>query len=130
MKRLFSILFIILLLSGISIAEEFLLQHAIENVGAQSAEILSLIDENEVDINTEEILSIIDDFENFWNKEEKKICYFTSYDKIKNMDESIVRLKYAAKNNDRSLAIENVANIQTYSQFLHYIMGFNLNNLF
>ncbi|NCB48687.1 MAG: DUF4363 family protein [Clostridia bacterium] len=130
MKRFFAILFIIIILSGISIAEEILLQNAVENVATQSSAILSLIDENEVDINTEEILTSVDNFKNFWNKEERKICYFTSYDKIKSMDESIVKLRYAIKNNDRSLAIENVANIQSYNQFLHYIMGFNLNNLF
>ncbi len=130
MKRIFAILFIILLLSGISIAEEVLLQHSVENVSIQSTAIMTLIDENEIDINSEEIISKVDDFKTFWNNEEKKICYFTSYEKIKNMDESIEKLKFAVKNNDRSLAIENVAVIKSYGQFLHNIMGFNLNNLF
>jgi len=130
MKRLIAILFIVFLLIGVSVTEELLLHHTIDNVNSSSSEILSLIDESEDTINTEEISSSLENLKTFWNDEEKNLCFFTSYEKIKNMDESIAKLYYAIKNNDRSLAIENVACIQNYSNFLHYIMGFNLNNLF
>lgn len=130
MKRFFVIIFIILLLSGITIMEEMLLKNTVDNIDSKATVILSLIDENLDDINTDKINIAIKNFEDFWRDEERKLCYFTSYDKIKSVNESIKKLNYATKNNDISLAIENVATIQTYTHFLHYIMGFNLNNLF
>lgn len=130
MKKFFAILFIICLLTSISVLEELLLKHAVNNINLQSQNLLILIDQSEGDIDTEEINLSLNELHSFWDEEEKRICYFTSYDKIKNMDESLMKLKYAIKNNDKALAVENVATIQVYSQFLHYFMGFNLHNLF
>lgn len=130
MKRFFAILFIALLLVGVSVAEELLLKHAVENIESHSHSLAVLISENEGEINTEEIKEARESLESFWNNEEKMLCYFISYDKIKNVSDSLQKMKYAIEKNDVSLAIENVSNIQNYSHFLYFAMGFNLSNLF
>lgn len=130
MKRFFAILFIALLLIGVSVAEELLLKHAVQNIESHSVTLANLISQNEEDINIEEIKNEREKFEKFWDDEEKMLCYFISYDKIKNVSDSLQKLKYALEKNDSSLAIENVSNIQNYSHFLYFAMGFNLSNLF
>ncbi len=129
MKRFFAILFIICLLSGISVWEEILLHNTIYNIESQTTAILTLVDNSSTNINTEEIGMAVDNFKNIWKDEENKLCFFTNYEKIKSVNESISKLSVAVKNNEKSLAIENISNIQSYAHFLHYMMGFNINNL-
>ena len=66
----------------------------------------------------------------FWEDEKIKVCYFTNYDKIRMVDESIVKLDYGIKNNEKSLVVENLGLLLQFGEFLHFTNGFNLNNLF
>jgi uncharacterized protein YoxC len=129
MKRIFAIIVLICLLVGVSLAEEFSLQDAVKTINSYSSSVSDLIETTD-DITSSEIEDKVDALEKFWKEEEKKLCYFTNYDKIKGLGESLAKLKTAVKNNDKSLAVENVASIQSYAYYMRYIMGFNINNLF
>ncbi len=130
MKRFLAILFIALLLVGVSVAEELLLKHAVQNIESHSVSLISLVNEDTENLNSEAIQKVHKELEDFWEEEEKMLCYFISYDKIKNVSDSLKKMKFAMEKNDLSLVIENIANIQNYSHFLHFAMGFNLSNLF
>lgn len=130
MKRFLSILILIIVLSGISILEEVFLHNFITNL-TNKAEVVSIAIENSKDnVSNDEILKNFYDLKDFWHKSKNRLCYFTNYEKIKTVDESFVKLSTAIKNNDLSLATENIAVIKEYGDFFHYMMGFNLNNLF
>ena len=130
MKRLISILILLIIIIGIAIAEELFIHNFITNLTTK-AEIVSVkIENNKENLNNENLTKTYGELKEFWKKSKIGLCYFTNYEKIKTVDESFVRLSTALKNNDLSLATENIAVIKEYGDFFHYMMGFNLNNLF
>ena len=130
MKRLISILVLIIIIIGIATTEELFIHNFITTLTTK-AEVVSVeIEKNKDNLNNENISKVYNDLKNFWTKSKVGLCYFTNYEKIKTVDESFVKLSTALKNNDLSLATENIAVIKEYGDFFHYMMGFNLNNLF
>lgn len=130
MKRLISILVLLIIIIGIAVMEEIFIHNFITNLTVK-AEIVSVeIEKNKDNLNNESISSVYSDLKSFWKKSKIGLCYFTNYEKIKTIDESFVKLSTALKNNDLSLATENIAVVKEYGDFFHYMMGFNLNNLF
>lgn len=130
MKRLISILILLIIIIGIAITEELFIHNFITNLTTK-AEIVSVkIENNKENLNNENLTKTYNELKEFWEKSKIGLCYFTNYEKIKTVDESFVKLSTALKNNDLSLATENIAVIKEYGDFFHYMMGFNLNNLF
>lgn len=130
MKRLISILILLIIIIGIAIAEELFIHNFITNLTTK-AEVVSVeIENSKENLKNENITKTYNDLKDFWKKSKIGLCYFTNYEKIKTVDESFVKLSTALKNNDLSLATENIAVIKEYGDFFHYMMGFNLNNLF
>ena len=130
MKRLISILILLIIIIGIAIAEELFIHNFITNLTTK-AEVVSVeIENSKENLKNENITKTYTDLKDFWKKSKIGLCYFTNYEKIKTVDESFVKLSTALKNNDLSLATENIAVIKEYGDFFHYMMGFNLNNLF
>lgn len=130
MKRLIAILSILFFLIGVCVLEEIFIHHFINDFNTKTASVCEVIKENESNLNVEKVKANFDKLEDYWQNAKTKLCYLTNYEKIKNMDESFVRLEAALEDNDKALAIENIAVIKSYTESLHYIMGFNLNNLF
>ena len=130
MKRLISILILLIIIIGIAIVEELFIHNFITNLTTK-AEVVSVeIENSKENLKNENITKTYTDLKDFWKKSKIGLCYFTNYEKIKTVDESFVKLSTALKNNDLSLATENIAVIKEYGDFFHYMMGFNLNNLF
>lgn len=130
MKRFIAMIIIVVTLAAIATFEEVYIHNFIYNFSTKAESVSSLIKENQSILNT---ASLIDSFENlkkYWSNSKTIICYFTNYDKIRTTDESIVKLQAAIKENDYSLATENIAVLKNYSEFFHYTIGFNINNLF
>lgn len=130
MKRIFAILFIVLIIISICVVEEITLNQTNQKLDEYSNSLSAAIIENKDNLNNEQVLSEFKKLDNFWQDTKIKLCYLTNYEKIKTMDESLIKLEASIEYNDESLAIENISLIKSYSEFLHYFMGFNFNNLF
>lgn len=130
MKRTIAVCFIIVIIALICIVEEMVVKEVSTAFLDRSKDLYSNLIVSNSNINSTENTQKYEDLSEFWEKEKHKLCYLTNYDKIKNVDESMARLKFAISTNDYSLAIDNISIIISFSDFLHYFMGFNINNLF
>lgn len=130
MKRLIAILSILILLIGVCTLEEIFIHNFTKEFNKKTTAATQIIKENESNLNTNKVKASFDELEKYWQDTKSKLCYLTNYEKIRNMDESFARLDAAINDNDKALAIENISVIKSYTESLHYIMGFNLNNLF
>lgn len=130
MKRFLAILFLVFVLIGFSVFEEFYNKTFLKTLNAKAEQVSVVINKNENNLNVNEVNDKYNVLKDFWQKSKNTLCYFTNYEKIKSIDESFVKLETAIKHNDISLAAENIAVIKEYSEFFKYIMGFSLSNLF
>ena len=130
MKKLISIFAILALLIGICIIEEIFVHKFIGEFNNLTLQISAELEKHEDNINNSNVNKKLTSLENYWNNNKNKFCYLVMYDKIKMIDEGVAKLEVAIKHNDNALAQENIAVIECYTDSLHYIMGFNINNLF
>lgn len=129
MKRLIAVLFLLFILIAISTLEQIYVNKFLYNLAVKSDQVSQAIEIDDKNLERKEVKTSFEDLNSFWEDAKNKICYFTNYEKIKSVDESFVKLSTAIKNNDSSLAIENIAVIKEYSKLFTYFMGFNINNL-
>lgn len=130
MKRTIAVVAIIAIIALICVVEELVVKNVSTTFSEQSKGLYLQLNVDKSNINSSTTTQKFDKLNDFWEEEKHKLCYLTNYDKIKNVDESMARLKYAILTNDYSLAIDNISIIISFSNFLHYFMGFNINNLF
>jgi|GEM_PF-2640616 len=128
MKRLIGILIILLVLVGLSVGEEILVNKTTSTLHHTSYHMERLIKENEENINCKEVRDEFDDLNTFWDRTEQLLCYIVNFEKIKPINETLHKLDGAISENDFSVAIENVETLQNYSENLKYIMGASLTN--
>ena len=129
MKRAIGMIIIALLLVGFGIWEEIYVDRTIKTLSHNSVHLEKLINENEENINCPDVINEFKGLDKFWNKAENNLCYIVNFEKIKPINESIFKLEGAIKENDFSLAMENVKTLQNYSNNLRYIMGASVNNI-
>lgn len=130
MKKLISILTILAILVSICVIEEIFIHKFTGEFNNLTKQVSKELEKNEENIDTDEVKNKLTKLEKYWNGNKNKFCYFVMYDKIKMIDEGVTKLEIAIKHNDSALAQENIAVIECYTDSLHYIMGFNINNLF
>ncbi len=130
MKRNLIIVLIVLLIVAVCAIEEIVLSNINSNLAHYTEELSTSITKNSDNLSTFEVEEKYNDLSGFWKDAKRKLCYLTNYEKIRIMDESIIKLGASIKNNDESLTIENLAIVEVFSEFTYYFMGFNINNLF
>lgn len=130
MKRNLIIVLIVLIIIAVCAIEEIVLSNINANLAHYTEELSTSITENSDNLSTFEVEEKYKDLSSFWKDAKRKLCYLTNYEKIRIMDESIIKLGASIENNDESLTIENLAIVETFSEFTYYFMGFNINNLF
>lgn len=130
MKRNLIIVLIVLIIIAVCAIEEIVLSNINSNLTHYTEELSTSITENSDNLSTFEVEEKYKDLSSFWKDAKRKLCYLTNYEKIRIMDESIIKLGASIENNDESLTIENLAIVETFSEFTYYFMGFNINNLF
>lgn len=130
MKRNLIIVLIVLLIVAVCAIEEIVLSNINDNLAHYTEELSTSITENSDNLSTFEVEEKYKNLSSFWKDAKRKLCYLTNYEKIRIMDESIIKLGASIKNNDESLTIENLAIVEVFSEFTYYFMGFNINNLF
>ena len=130
MKRNLIIVLIVLLIVAVCAIEEIVLSNINSNLAHYTEELSTSITENSDNLSTFEVEEKYKNLSSFWKDAKRKLCYLTNYEKIRIMDESIIKLGASIVNNDESLTIENLAIVEAFSEFTYYFMGFNINNLF
>ena len=130
MKRNLIIVLIVLLIIAVCAIEEIVLSNINANLAHYTEELSTSITENSDNLSTFEVEEKYKSLSSFWKDAKRKLCYLTNYEKIRIMDESIIKLGASIENNDESLTIENLAIVEVFSEFTYYFMGFNINNLF
>ena len=129
MKRLIGIIIITIILIGGGITEEIYINKTITKLEFFATNLEEKINKNKDDINTEDINTSFNELDNFWKQTESVFCYLTNFEKVRSLDESVVKLKTAIFYNDFSVATENLALIKNYAKVLHYTLGVSLNNI-
>ena len=122
-------LIIALLLIGFGVWQEIYVSKVITTLAAHSKQLEVVVDKNEEDINVSQVHNEFNKLKTFWNNTEQKLCYIVNFEKVKYINESIVKLEGAIDENDFSVAMENVKTLQNYSETLKYIMGLSANNI-
>jgi len=130
MKKFISILIIIIILIFVGVVEEVLVHNFVKAFEEKTFSISYDLEEANENINTEKIKAKLTSLKDYWKNKKTKFCYLVMYDKIKMIDEGVAKLDISIKSNDKALAQENIAVLLCYTASLHYIMGFNINNLF
>ncbi len=120
---------IALLLVGFGIWQEIYVGNIIKNLTTMSYQLEVVVDDNEDNIDVAPVHKEFKKLRSFWDKTEHTICYIVNFEKVKYINESIIKLEGAIDENDFSVAMENVKTLQNYSKALKYIMGLNLNNI-
>ena len=130
MKRNIIIVIIFLILLSVSVYEEALIGYTKDNLGSNLTVLTTRIDENKDNINQDEIMDSFNNLDNFWDKQKVKLCFFTNYDKIRFVDESLLKIHDGIRANNIEIVEENISTLKSFNEFISYIMGFNINNLF
>ncbi len=129
MKKLISIIIIILILVGLSIGEEVFVKKTISHLHHSSYHIENIIEANEDNINVPRVWVEFNHINKYWDKSEQVLCYIVNFEKIKPINETLSKLEGAISKNDFSVALENIKTLQNYSENLKYIMGASLTNI-
>lgn len=130
MKRNVLVIIIVAILAIISICEELTVREVTTNLGSYTSALESAINQNEDNIDVTEVNDSFEKLNDYWNSKKTHICFFANYDKIKYMDENMIKLDDAIKDNDTILAKENLSSVKSFGALIQYVMGFNINNLF
>lgn len=117
------------LLITCGVCEEVFVDRTISSLKQNSYQLEQLLDENKENIDCEPVKAVFNKLKIFWNKTEPKLGYIVNFEKIRPINESIVKLDGAIEENDFSVAMENVKTIENYSKTLNYIMGISVNNI-
>ena len=128
MKRLIGVIIIIIILAGLSIGEEVLVNTTTKTVHSSSYNLEKLVTQNKDNICCDSINNEFNKLDNFWDEKEKVLCYIVNFEKIKPINETLHKLGGAIKENDYSVALENIKTLQNYSENMHYVMGASLTN--
>ena len=130
MKKGICIIMLAMILIAISICEELIVHDINTNLKKYSVKLHETISASSNLSESEEIQKEYKQLNEYWSNQKIKVCVFANYEKIKSIDECIYKLDAAIKNDDKSLAVENISSIEAFTHFLHYFMGFNIHNLF
>ena len=130
MKRTIIIFVIIALLGALSIYEEILVNNTLTQMSKYTNQLSVSVSINSDNIYNENVMSNFDNLDEFWEKQKVKLCMFTNYDKIRFVDESMQKIEDGIKKNNIDLVEENISSLRSFNEFVSYIMGFNINNLF
>lgn len=129
MARLFCMLGIFVFLIGVGVAEELYIHDITKQLNTRSTSLDLLIESNENNLTDKKITSEFKQLQKFWQDKERNLTFFINFEKIKPINESIIKLEGALAQDDFSVAVENVKLLVTYSKNLRYMAGINLHNI-
>lgn len=129
MKKLISILIIVLLLIGACIVEQIIVYDYITS----TEEELLQVEKNYSEItpeNKEELLILLSKIKEDWIKKDNVLCFFVNHNDISDLGSELVRAENAIKENDTSVFRESITLSIFYINGYKQFMFINLRSVF
>lgn len=129
MKRLFGIIIICLILIGLCVADEILVEgtlHQIKNTGNKIYAYAQQLDS----VNNEELISQTNELLEFWNSRESILSFFTNHKDIREMGIELTKVIAYAKQNIREEFNASLELVIYYTDSFHQVMGISFQNIF
>lgn len=128
MKRGICIIIIAMFLIGICIYEQVLVNNTLSGLNEQSVN-LYLQTKDLENVNTNLVLEKSRQINDFWNKNEDKLCFFINHKDMHEMGNELIKMISYSKNNNKEEFLTSLELVIYYSETFHHIMGLSLQNL-
>ncbi len=129
MKKFIAILFVVLVLVGLSVWEEITIDNYLNDIQTQSQELMDLTYGSK-NIQTEEIILKVNTLEETWVHHEEILCMFANHKDMRDLCTEIQRLKGNIEVNQYEDFTASLKIINHLSQDYHKIMGISFQNIF
>ncbi len=129
MKKFIAILFVILILVGLSVWEEITIDTYLNDIQTQTQELMDLT-KGTKNIQTEEIILKVKELEETWVHHEEILCLVANHKDMRDLCTEIQRLKGNIEVNQYEDFTASLKIINHLSQDYHKIMGISWQNIF
>ena len=129
MKKFIAILFVVLVLIGLSVWEKITIDNYLNDIQTQSQELMDLTYGSK-NIQTEEIILKVNTLEETWVHHEEILCMFANHKDMRDLCTEIQRLKGNIEVNQYEDFTASLKIINHLSQDYHKIMGISFQNIF
>ena len=129
MKKTIFIIFVVLFLIAISIAEQIVVSNYLFDI-EQKAQHLIEITKDKTNIQTEEIYNLVEDLEQTWKAHEEILCIVANHKDMRDLCTEIQRLRGNIEVNQYEDFTAGIKVIYHLAQDYHYLMGLSLQNIF
>lgn len=129
MKKFIAILFVVLVLIGLSVWEKITIDNYLNDIQTQSQELMDLTYGSK-NIQTEEIILKVNTLEETWMHHEEILCMFANHKDMRDLCTEIQRLKGNIEVNQYEDFTASLKIINHLSQDYHKIMGISFQNIF
>ncbi len=129
MKKFIAILFVILILVGLSVWEEITIDTYLNDIQTQTQELMDLT-KGTKNIQTEEIILKVNELEETWVHHEEILCLVANHKDMRDLCTEIQRLKGNIEVNQYEDFTASLKIINHLSQDYHKIMGISWQNIF
>lgn len=126
--HIINLIFIVLLLSGICVAEEVVVSNSLKDIQSRCFAIERLVEEKQSLKNLEIVLAV-DNLEFNWNEEESNLCYMVNHKNIQEIGQEIAKIKQYVSNDDVDAFKVSIESIKFYCHSYLHFMGANLHNV-
>ena len=129
MKKIFGIIIVVLILIGICVSEEILVNNTVSHMKEVSSYLYNL-SASAQNVNTEEIITKTDNLLDYWKQKESTLCFFINYKDMSEMSNELVRMTSYAKDNIKEEYVASLTLLLYYCDTFDHITGFSFNNIF
>lgn len=129
MKKFFVILFVFLLLIGVSVWEQITVNKYLDDIQNKTLAIIN-ITTNVENIQTQEIIKKVDELEKTWKDYESVLCLIANHKDMRDLCVEIQRLRGNIEVNQFEDFTASLKIIYHLAQDYHYLMGVSWQNVF
>ncbi|MDD2227016.1 MAG: DUF4363 family protein [Clostridia bacterium] len=127
-NRLVYILIIIVLLAGVCVWEQVMVEAYLSTMEEKVYNIIDVVEGKE-DINTTEIYELVEDMEKEWDSYELNFCFLVNYKDIEEIGVEITKMKIYIVENDTTDFKASLAQILYFTDSYRQVMGIALDNI-
>ena len=127
-KRFYYILIIIVLLTGVCILEQIMIDSYLGNMEIMVYEIIDEVDDK-TDVNTTEIYNLVEEAEKTWNHYESNFCFLINYKEIEEIGVEFTKMKVYILENAVTELKASLAQVLYFTDSYRQVMGISLQNI-
>jgi hypothetical protein len=126
--HIINLVFIVLLLAGICVAEELAVSSSLKDIQSRCYAIERIV-EDKGSLKNNEIALAVDNLEYAWLSEESNLCYMVNHKSIQEIGQEIAKIKTYVANDDVDAFKVSIESIKFYCHSYLHFMGANLHNV-